>query len=221
MFVPTTSIIFGWVLSHFFIGAQRLFLVLTIISSVQEYHQIEETKHLTCCDKLYAEQPYKSPHDGATVQGIRRLGGLIHGLERRTPNGVVQYRIVKTLLGYSVYEDSNEDGRWDRIELHKNYVGLFRLPDSEFDQHFGKYWRNGVSVKLKDSDKDGCFEKKTLIEENFLRDRKINTKFTDADCDASYEATQTRVTTVDHDYSLHDHIILGLRDTLSCSTHCP
>ena len=85
MFVPTTSIIFGWVLSHFFIGAQRLFLVLTIISSVQEYHQIEETKHLTCCDKLYAEQPYKSPHDGTTVQGIRRLGGLIHGLERRTP----------------------------------------------------------------------------------------------------------------------------------------
>ena len=221
MFIPSTSIILGWCFSHFFVGAQRLFLVLTIISSVIEYYEMSNMKYISCCGKLRMEQPYKSHHDGATVQGIRRLGGLIDGLERRTPGGVVKFRIVTTLFGYSVYKDSNEDGQWDRIELHKYYVGPFRLPDSEFDQHFGKHWRNGVSVKLEDSDTDGCFEKKTLVEENFLRNRSVNTIFTDADCEGFYEVTQTSVRSVNHSWSLHDRIVLNLRDIVACSSHCP
>ena len=202
--------VFFWWFSHVIVGSQRIFLVLTIVSTF--FMNIDNLN-----DKnIYSE---KSHHNKTTTHGIFQCDSIVSNYERRNSSDVILYRGIKSPMGYSLYYDKNEDGHWDKIELHKTYAGIFRFPDPEFDRYFVDRWRYGTLVKLEDREGDGCFKKKTLSEIRRSREDVWTTVFTDKNCDGIYELQEERNVGWPPD-SLYDRIWIFGREIIMNPTTC-
>ena len=172
------QLIYIYLISFLYVGAQRIFLILATCLTI--YFHANPTQ---CGPSRSLSAAWTNMKETKTC----RYGGFVYGHELRSSTGVLRHRNIRNLTKEESYDDKNGDGRWDKIVIRKNNVWLFRIPDKEFDYHFGERWRNGIGVVLEDQDYDGCFEKKILRETTGFQGKEITTVLVDQECDGVYE----------------------------------
>ena len=149
-------------------------------------------------------------------------------LEEKAPSGLILVQTTRSGISATTYYDRNRDGKWDLVELKKQYVGYARIPDSEFDRHFKELWRNGTSVELIDSNYDGHFESKTLSLVDAQKKTKTTMRIIDEHRQEVYTIQEQIKQSVFSEYSFFGCVVKfwrdkmhALRDKLANSTFRP